>query len=97
MEPFVTVPERQKPFDVGSKAADFGTDVRAKRSSTRLAALGRKNRGFFRAIVTDSVKTLYQKSHCFSGCHLPRIHLANNGKAINFWQQPPRRQALITR
>ncbi|WP_434518681.1 hypothetical protein [Pseudomonas sp. NFX1] len=85
MEPFVTVPEQQKPFDVGSKAAEFGTDVRAERSSSRLAALARKNQGVFWVIVTDSVKTLYQKAYCFSASRPPKIHLANNGKAINFW------------
>jgi hypothetical protein len=84
MEPFVTVPERQKPFDVGSNAAEFGTDVRAERSSSRLAALARKIRVFFGVIVTDSVKTLYQKAYCFSAGRPPKIHLANNGKAINF-------------
>ncbi|MGE8466839.1 hypothetical protein [Pseudomonas putida] len=85
MEPFVTVPERQKPFDVGSKATAFGTDVRAKRSRSGFAALAGKKQRFFCVIVTDSVKTLYQKTHCFSGCRRPKIHLANNGKAINFW------------
>jgi hypothetical protein len=44
-----------------------------------------KNEGLYQRIVTDSVKTLYQKTHCFGLGHNPKIHLASNGKAINNW------------
>jgi hypothetical protein len=82
MEPFVTVPERQKPFDVGSNL------VRPFRQSALARALQPRQRGkegLCHRIVTDSVKTLYQKTHCFSFGHSHKIHLASNGKAINNW------------
>ncbi len=52
----------------------------------RITALTtKKNEGLYQRIVTDSVKTLYQKTHCFGLGHNPKIHLASNGKAINNW------------
>jgi hypothetical protein len=34
-------------------------------------------------IVTGSVKTLYQKAHCFKLGQRHKIHFASNGKAID--------------
>ncbi|QOC96771.1 hypothetical protein [Pseudomonas putida] len=82
MEPFVTVPERQKPFDVGSNLV---RPFRPSALARALQTLRRKKRGGYQGIVTDSVKTLYQKTHCFSLGHRHKIHLASNGKAINNW------------
>ncbi|MGB5958809.1 hypothetical protein [Pseudomonas sp.] len=82
MEPFVTVPERQKPFDVGSNLArPFRQDALA----CALQPEVKKTDGIYQRIVTDSVKTLYQNTHCFSLGQRHKIHLASNGKAINNW------------
>jgi hypothetical protein len=91
MEPFVTVPERQKPFDVGSNATRQ-TGPSGDRSNSWHTAIREKNGAFFQGIVTDSVKRLYQNL-CFSRGHPPKIQLASNGNAINNWLQPPRRQS----
>ncbi|WP_369987493.1 hypothetical protein [Pseudomonas xanthosomatis] len=39
--------------------------------------------GIARGIVTISVKSLYQKTLCFSRYPRHKIHLASNGNAIN--------------
>jgi hypothetical protein len=82
MEPFVTVPERQKPFDVGSNLVrPFRQSALARTLQPRREITG----AVYQRIVTDSVKTLYQKTHCFGLGPSHKIHLASNGKAINNW------------
>jgi len=82
MGPFVTVPEQQKPFDVGSNLV---RPYRQKALAQALQLAWRAAERTERWIVTDSVKRLYQNTPCFGPGGGHKIHFASNGKAINNW------------